>query len=656
MWPTPPSRTRWDEPRPRLAADWTTTRVVSPRAARQRRAAGRFARRRRDSAATSPPPRRGAGRVGVARGSASADQHGASGPSGSAWSAVIKARCARGNRRSVCARRSRRPPLTRGDAIGTRARRREPRRRGRRRRRHPARRRRASRVSPRAMARGARRARCAAAEAVAIAARAPLAAAVSGWAPSPAATDGSAAGLTRAGASLAANIIFGGAPGADVARGRRTFARWRLARSYTPGARWRRCAIALRAARAPSPADAADPAPNAPALLFLAALAASADVAAERRTSNDAETTSNGETVSPATRRALGFFFRAATGLATRVRRRIPPRRRTRTATRCSSRAIRCFDISSRFSAPDHVGVVRRRHRGAGAPRPAATARDRGRRGDADAAFSSDSGAARARWSARTPRSAVASEEARITAVVSRPENANRRESSRRAARLWANLLQYALDLGLWGAAYAAVLDARRGCADGGVASIGLRVVRAGRREGHRRGGVDFVTVRGSSSDGDARVGGRAAARPRMPFPIRRRFCASLRVSSRAPPRGGGGGARQGATIGGGGGRRRRRRGTRGERGTKMRVGRWGSSRARRRRARGLVGALLTAVSALRLCAPTNARWARRRGGGERGGWDGGTTRGRRRDGRGRRGERGGGRGRRRHGHGRQGE
>ena len=57
----------------------------------------------------------------------------------------------------------------------------------------------------------------AAAEAVAPAPPPPLAAAVSGWAPSPAATDGSAAGLTRAGASLAANIIFGGAPDVDVA-------------------------------------------------------------------------------------------------------------------------------------------------------------------------------------------------------------------------------------------------------------------------------------------------------------------------------------------------------------------------------------------------------------------------------------------------------
>ena len=295
----------------------------------------------------------------------------------------------------------------------------------------------------------------AAAEAVAPAPPPPLAAAVSGWAPSPAATDGSAAGLTRAGASLAANIIFGGAPDVDVAYEGAYVRAVEIGAELYAGGEMAALRDALRAARAPSPADAADPAPNAPALLFLAALAASADVAAERRTSNDAETTSNGETVSPATRRALGFFFRAATGLAT--------------GSAAEGAATTDANGDAVFESSDPL----LRHliallRGIMSGFPTAP-RD---------ASSSDGGPTRLEYyetlmlfferlgcsagameCAHAALREVASEEARITAVVSGPENANRRESNRRAARLWANLLQYALDLGLWGAAYAAVLS-----------------------------------------------------------------------------------------------------------------------------------------------------------------------------------------------------
>ena len=145
-----------------------------------------------------------------------AGEDGALGPSGSAWSAVIKARCARQQAEAraravrgvalvLAATRSGRARVG-ADAAAADA---------------------AAAAIPRAVAalRACLLARwlagtpCAgaAADAAAPAPPPPLATAVAGWAPSPAATDGSAAGLTRAGASLAANIVFGGAPDADVA-------------------------------------------------------------------------------------------------------------------------------------------------------------------------------------------------------------------------------------------------------------------------------------------------------------------------------------------------------------------------------------------------------------------------------------------------------
>ena len=586
-------------PAPRGGLDDDARRRLSARRAAQRRAAGALrattARLGGDVAAAA---HEALDALEWREEETSTGEDGAIGPSGSAWSAVIKARCAR--QQAECRARAVRGVLlllaaTRSGRARVGA--------------NPAAADAAAAAIPRAVAalRACLLARwlaatpCAgaAAEAVAPAPPPPLAAAVSGWAPSPAATDGSAAGLTRAGASLAANIIFGGARDADVAYEGAYVRAVEIGAELYAGGEMAALRDALRAARAPSPADAADPAPNAPALLFLAALAASADVAAERRTSNDAETTSNGETVSPATRRALGFFFRAATGLATG-------------SASCSA-ATTDANGDAVFESSDPL----LRHliallRGIMSGFPTAP-RD---------ASSSDGGPTRLEYyetlmlfferlgcsagameCAHAALREVASEEARITAVVSDPENANRRDSNRRAARLWANLLQYALDLGRWGAAYAAVLSVPG--AEAQTAAL-RRLVSALCEPGDARGGAAALI---SLPYGDRlptvtrALEARAAAAPADAVPDPSAILYALRVS-RGQPR-----AAAAAALA---------KARRSEEvvvaaaaaaelaGNAGRIG-WGGGDPRSRVAaalEALIGALLTAVNALRLCAP----------------------------------------------------
>ena len=173
----------------------------------------------------------------------------------------------------------------------------------------------------------------------------------------------------------------------------------------------------------------------------------------------------------------------------------------------------------------------------------------------------------------------------------------------RRAARLWANLLQYALDLGRWHAAYAAVLSVPG--ADAQTVAL-RRLVSALCEPGDARGGAAALTT---LPYGDRRPTGtralaaRAAASPNDAVPDPSAMLHALRTS-RGQPRAAAAAslakARQleeavvaaaaAAELAGNAGR----------------VG-WGGGDPRARVAaalEALVGALLTTVNALRLCAP----------------------------------------------------
>ena len=355
----------------------------------------------------------------------SADQHGASGPSGSAWSAVIKgaARAATGG--VSRARRLRRPPLTRGDAIGTRARRREPRRRGRRRRRHPARRRRASRVSPREMARGdAVRGRGGGGCRARARHRGAAADHPSG-APRPPRRTGPRRG-SPARASLAANESAARPTWTSHQRAAMGFhlvdRRRRLARSRYGEMERARAPPAARKGQRPRHADAADPAPNARRASPRRELAAptsqpNSDVRRDARHDVTplprATWSDDAAFAGPSARsaRVRANTGSPAEGAATTVERRracSSPRSVLRHELARAARNVRCASIAA--GAPDDV---RRR-----AARRSARSTPRLFAGSAAA------GAARARWSAaHAALREVASEEARITAVVSaRPE------------------------------------------------------------------------------------------------------------------------------------------------------------------------------------------------------------------------------------------
>ena len=234
---------------------------------------------------------------------------------------------------------------------------------------------------------------------------------------------GSAA-LTAAGASLAADVVCG-ASGDGGGAGNELKRAVEIGAELYAGGELDALGTLLELSRAPTPGDVSDDAFDAPALLFLQALRASADVASA----------ATDDALDAATRRATRLFFRAASGVGGEreddelVQHLVKLLRGLMSgfpaaAAVASAPASRLEYYETLMLFFERLGC------GEGAMQCAHAALR-----EVDAAPPDDADA--------------------DSMSGSSPEE--RRAS--RAARLWANLLQYALDVGDWRGAYAAVLS-----------------------------------------------------------------------------------------------------------------------------------------------------------------------------------------------------
>ena len=287
-------------------------------------------------------------------------------------------------------------------------------------------------------------------------------------------TSGAAAALTAAGAQLAADIILGVSPASASASSASTTRQGdgyrravEIGAELYAGGELAALGSLLKAARAASPgAGATDAAPDAPALLFLQALRASANIAATAME----DAAEGGNLGGPVVSEALGLFFRAASG--------IPAAAAAAAASRDN------LDAAAAAAADPLLQHLIKLLRGIMSGFPSAVVDAGGAEDDAAAGpplsrleyyetlmlfFERLGCSAGAMQCAHAALHEVEGgvelerlgDEGATTTTTGAGAGAahNLTITNQRAARLWANLLQYALDLGQWSGAYATVLS-----------------------------------------------------------------------------------------------------------------------------------------------------------------------------------------------------
>jgi len=301
-----------------------------------------------------------------------------------------------------------------------------------------------------------------------------LAAAARGWAPAPAALSGSASHLTAAASALAAEVVVGSDNAASSAY-RGAYARFvEIGAELYAGGEVDALATLLNAARRVTPGDPEDPAPHAPALAFLEALRAAAGSRGE-------------DNEDPESARALAAFHRAAAGASPGDGEQRGDGEQQGSDPLLRQLVRLLHGIMSGFPVEEEE-EEEEDPEGAG-----------GRSGGGGGSYRKSRGLTRLEYYEtltlffeRLGRPAAASECAFAALREVPEEDAGRSpsvdsSSDARAARLWANVLQYALALGRWGDAYAAVLSTP---GDEARASALRRLTAAACEPGDPRGGA----------------------------------------------------------------------------------------------------------------------------------------------------------------------